>query len=76
MSNITEGFGRRSNSEFVQFLFVAKGSLSEVKSQLYVAIDLDYIKDTKCNKAYYMSEEISKLIGAFNKITKMTKKED
>jgi four helix bundle protein len=51
MSNIAEGFGRGSNSEFVQFLFVSKGSLSEVKSQLYVAMDLNYITK-RFKKAY------------------------
>jgi len=34
VSNIAEGFGRRSRKEFVQFLFVAKGSIAEVQSQL------------------------------------------
>jgi four helix bundle protein len=74
MSNIAEGFGRGSNSEFVQFLFVAKGSLSEVKSQLYVATDLNYVTDTEFNKAYEMAEEISRLINAFIKNLKDDKK--
>jgi four helix bundle protein len=74
MSNIAEGFGRGSNSEFVQFLFVAKGSLSEVKSQLYVAMDLSYINNVEFNKAYELAEEISKLINAFIKSLKDDKK--
>lgn len=65
MSNIAEGFGRGGNNEFVQFLFVAKGSVSEVKSQIYVALDLGYIDDSDFKKAYAMSEEISRLINAF-----------
>jgi four helix bundle protein len=43
MSNIAEGFERGSRKEFVQFLNVAKGSNGEVRSQLYVALDQEYL---------------------------------
>ena len=42
MANIAEGFGRRSDKEFANFLNVAHGSVSEVQSHLYVALDLNY----------------------------------
>ena len=43
MANITEGFTRRSDKEFVQFLFIAMSSAAEVQSHLYVALDQHYV---------------------------------
>ncbi|MBI2175020.1 MAG: four helix bundle protein [Candidatus Omnitrophica bacterium] len=43
MSNIAEGFERGGYQEFTQFLYVARGSCGEVRSQLYVALDQGYI---------------------------------
>jgi four helix bundle protein len=61
MSNIAEGFSRHSNKEFAQFLFISKGSVSEVQSILYVALDQTYISKEIFNKIYSQAERVSKL---------------
>jgi four helix bundle protein len=65
MSNISEGFSRRYNKEFIQFLFIAKGSTSEVQSQLYVALDQGYVTKNKFNELYSQAEKTAKLISNF-----------
>ena len=62
-SNIAEGFGRGGNSEIVQFLSIAKGSLYELKTQLIIALEIDYITKTQFEELNEVIEEISKLIA-------------
>ena len=65
MSNIAEGFSRRTTKEFTQFLFIAKGSVAEVQSQLYVALDQSYINQEKFDELYSKSDEVARLISGF-----------
>ncbi|NWF77962.1 MAG: four helix bundle protein [Chloroflexi bacterium] len=65
MSNIGEGFSRRTTKEFIQFLFIAKGSVAEVQSQLYVTLDQGYINEEKFNELYSKSDEVARLISGF-----------
>ncbi len=64
-SNIAEGFERGGNREFLQFLSTAKGSVGEIKDQLYCALDENYITPTQFDEAYRLAESTSRLIGGF-----------
>ena len=65
-SNIAEGLDRGSNKEFAHFLYMAKGSASEVRSQLYLALDLGYIEEgvlvTLKAKLFKLSRQLSAFI--------------
>ena len=65
MSNIAEGFGRGTNKEFVQFLIVALGSLSEVRSLCYVAEDLGYLSAEAFAKLVNRCDAAKALLNGF-----------
>lgn len=67
MNNIAEGFERKTNNEFRYFLFVAKGSVAEVRSMLYLAKDLNKISNEDFQKLYNLTLEISKLLSGLIK---------
>jgi len=62
MLNIAEGFARRTNREFIQFLVIAHGSAAEVQAALYVALDQEYLKKTDFDDIYRLADETSKMI--------------
>lgn len=71
MSNIAEGFERDSINEFYRFLAIAEGSAGEVRSQLYVALDLGYMKQSEFDEFLQMAIDISRLIaGLMNYLEK------
>jgi hypothetical protein len=67
MSNVAEGFERGTTTEFIQFLYIAKGSCGEVRAQLQIAGDQQYIAPTDgeclCNLARQISGMISNFIA-------------
>jgi len=63
LSNVAEGFERGSNREFMQFLYIAKGSCGEVRSQLYVALDQHYISEEDFLKCKEICMKISGMIS-------------
>jgi four helix bundle protein len=63
MSNIAEGFERGGNAEFHQYLVVAKASCAEVRSDLYVALDTNYITKDQFQNALAQAEEVGRIIG-------------
>jgi four helix bundle protein len=62
IANITEGFGRRSDKEFANFLNMAHGSASETQSHLYVALDLGYVDQASFDQLYALLDEVSRMI--------------
>ncbi len=62
MNNIAEGFDKQTTKEYKQFLHIAKGSCSEVKSMLYLGLEYKYFNIEQFNEAYMLTEEISKIL--------------
>ena len=64
-SNIAQGFDAQSNAEFVQFLTYSRRSVSEVKNQLYIALDQKYITQQEFDDTYAMCANVSKMLHGF-----------
>lgn len=67
MNNVAEGYERMGDKEFRKFLYIAKGSSGEVRSMLYLALDLGYINKERFEALYTKSIEITKIISGFIK---------
>lgn len=70
MLNIAEGFCRKSHKEFKHFLFMSHGSLGEIQSVLYIALDQKYISDEIFTDIFNKCEEDSKIISGLIKSLK------
>ncbi|MCH7976614.1 MAG: four helix bundle protein [Bacteroidetes bacterium] len=62
-SNIAEGFERQTTREFIRFLFIAKGSSGEVRSQLYCALDEGYLTPQSFDELFDMASSTSRQLA-------------
>ena len=73
-SNIAEGYGRNSTSDYIRFLRIAGGSLYELQTQLEIAMNLRFISPDGFARLYDKSEEIAKMLNVLIKKIELSKK--
>jgi four helix bundle protein len=69
-SNIAEGFERQTNKEFIQFLYIAKGSCGELRTQIYLGYQLKYIDKKNYTDFLKKTKQLSTMLGSFIKARK------
>jgi four helix bundle protein len=74
MSNIAEGFARDTNKEFIRFLIMSRGSVAEVQSDLFVALDLEFIDKDKFSDIYSQLENLGKQINGLIRYLRLNTK--
>jgi four helix bundle protein len=66
-SNIAEGCGRNYPKDSIQFFYIARGSIYELETQLYLSFDLEYLEELKLNQLLTLTETTRKLLSGFIK---------
>jgi len=61
MGAIPEGFARRSNKEFIQFLFISLSSAAELQSHFYVALDQKYVIQDEFDRIYRQADKVGRM---------------
>ena len=69
-SNISEGYERQTNKEFIQFLYIARGSCGELRTQLYLANELGYVAKNDFVTLLETTKHISAMLNNLIKIRK------
>lgn len=68
--NIAEGAARNTKKEFLQFLYISSGSLSEVDTLIEISFDLEFIKETEYNSIIEKTAKISAMLNGLRKSIK------
>ena len=63
-SNIAEGYGRNSTSDYIRFLQIAAGSLYELQTQLEISANLEYLDKKEFEQLCILSKEIERMLGS------------
>ncbi|OGS45740.1 MAG: four helix bundle protein [Elusimicrobia bacterium RIFOXYD2_FULL_34_15] len=66
-ANIVEGFKRRNNKEFKQFINIASGSLEELRYYFLLSSDLKYIDKTEYQSLFNLSDDVGKMLFSLHK---------
>lgn len=66
-SNIAEGVARNYNKETKQFFYISKGSVYEIETQIYLALDLNFIQENQAKEIFEQITTVRKLIIGFIK---------
>lgn len=62
-SNVAEGFGRGSKKDFLRFLYIARGSLEELRTQLIISVDISFVSEAECDPVHDKCNETGRLLG-------------
>ncbi len=72
MANLAEGFGRKGNKEFLQFISISEASICELQSHLFIALDLEYITAVNFKKLFELTEEIQRIVNGLSEYLRRT----
>jgi four helix bundle protein len=64
-SNVAEGCGRQTSKDTINFLHISRGSLYELETQCFLALDQQYIDEKQCNEAFALIQSCKRLLNGF-----------
>ena len=69
-SNIAEGRGRQSDTEFAHYLYIAKGSCYELETQIIICEKLNYLNENECERVFELTNKVSRMLANLIKTLK------